>query len=45
MVCAAEMAAILKIIENCFRQNVPELSLWGSSQNYKNNSHYEYNTK
>ena len=31
-VCASEMAAILKIIENSFAQNAPELSLWGSSQ-------------
>ena len=28
-VCASEMAAILKIIENCFHPNAPELSVLG----------------
>ena len=31
-VCASQMAAILKNIENLFHSKCPELSPWGSSQ-------------
>ena len=32
MVCASEMAAIWKIIENCFRPKCPRIISMGSSQ-------------
>ena len=34
-VCASEMAAILKIIENCFRPKMPQNYLYGVPLNSK----------